>query len=44
MMTAYYIAVMLVAIGALCNTAVTWKLLKRVKKLEEALTAKQKEV
>ena len=34
MMTAYYIAVMLVAFGALCNLVVTWKLLKRVKKLE----------
>ena len=43
MMTAYYIAVILVAFGALCNLAVTWKLLKRVKKLEEALVTKQKE-
>lgn len=40
MMTAYYVAVMLVAFGALCNLVVTWKLLQRVKKLE-ALAAEQ---
>lgn len=33
-MTAYYIAVMLVAFGSLCSLVVAWTLLQRVKQLQ----------